>query len=114
MALYLSGQEAEADGTAERVVILARQKLPTAKSPRWMRFDAAVGSRILNKVEDANRQLHELLTMAGFPDPVLGPKDPALDFFKNDHAFQSMMADLNRQNELKRARVLEIERSFSP
>jgi serine/threonine protein kinase/Tfp pilus assembly protein PilF len=113
MALYRSGQEAEADGTAERVVTFARQKLPTAKSPRWMRFDAAIGSRILDHVEDANRQLHELLTTAGFPDPVLGPKDPALDFFKPDNEFQSTMADLNRRNELKRARILEIEKSFN-
>jgi TolB-like protein len=113
MALTWSGQEADADGIAERVVTFAQQKLPTAKSPRWMRFDAAVGLRMLNHVEDAYSQLHELLVKGGFPDPVLGPKDPGLDFFKPDKEFQSVMADLNRQNQVKRARILEIERSFN-
>jgi eukaryotic-like serine/threonine-protein kinase len=113
MALSWSGQEAEADDIAERVVTFARQKLPTAKSPRWMRFDVAVGSRMLNHVEDAYSQLHELLANGGFPDPVLGAKDPGLDFFKPDNEFQSVMTDLNRQNQVKRARILEIERSFN-
>ena len=44
---------------------------------------------------------------------MLGPKDPGLDFFKPDKEFQSVMADLNRQNQVKRARILEIERSFN-
>jgi hypothetical protein len=114
LAFYGSGQEADARGVAERVVTLAHQKLPTAKSPRWMRFDLAVGLRLLNHLEDAYRQLHDLLANGGFPDPVLGPKDPGLDLFKPDNEFQSIMANLNRQNEVKRARILEIEKSFNP
>ena len=47
LALHGSGQEADARGAAERVVTFAHQKLPTAKSPRWMRFDLAVGLRLL-------------------------------------------------------------------
>jgi hypothetical protein len=69
---------------------------------------------LLNHLEDAYRQLHDLLANGGFPDPVLGPKDPGLDLFKPDNEFQSIMANLNRQNEVKRARILEIEKSFNP
>jgi len=114
LALHFLGHEADARGTAEHAVTFARQKLPTAKSPRWMRFDLAVSLRLLNQFEDAYRQLHDLLANAGFPDPVLGPKDPGLDLFKPDNAFQSIMADLKRQNEVKRARILEVEKSFNP
>jgi hypothetical protein len=43
----------------------------------------------------------------------LGPKDPGLDLFKPYSEFQAILADLNRQNETKRARILEIENSLS-
>jgi tetratricopeptide (TPR) repeat protein len=113
LALHESGQEAEARRTAGQVVAFAQQKLPTAKSPRWMRFDLAVGFRLLNQYKEAYRYLREMLANGGFPDPVLGPSDPGLNPFKDDSEFQAMMADLHRQNEAKRARILEIEKSFS-
>jgi eukaryotic-like serine/threonine-protein kinase len=113
LALHESGQEAEARRTAERFVAFAQQKLPTAKSPRWMRFDLAVGLRLLNRYEEAYRQLRDLLANGGFPDPVLGPKDPGLNLFKSDGEFQSIQVDLNRQKDAKRARILEIEKSLS-
>jgi serine/threonine protein kinase/Tfp pilus assembly protein PilF len=113
IALYRCGQDADAQGKAERVVTIAKQKLPTAKSPRWMHYDLAVGFRMLSRLEDAYRELRGLLANRGFPDPVLGPKDPGLDFFKGDNEFKDVMADLNRQNEIKRARILAIEKSFS-
>ena len=112
LALHESGQEAEARRTAARVVALAQQKLPTAKSPRWMRFDLAVGFRLLNRDAEAYRQLRDLLANGGFPDPVLGPNDPGLNLFKSDSEFQGIQADLNRQKEAKRVRILEIEKSF--
>jgi serine/threonine protein kinase/tetratricopeptide (TPR) repeat protein len=114
LALHWLGHEADAREAAERVVTFARQKLPTAKSPLWMHFDLAVGLRLLSHLEDSYRELHDLLANGGFPDPVLGLKDPGLDLFKPDNEFQSIMADLNRQNEAKRARILAIERSFNP
>jgi tetratricopeptide (TPR) repeat protein len=113
LALHESGQETEARQIAEEVVGLAQQKLPTSKSARWMRFDLAVGLRLLNRYEEAYRYLRELLANGGFPDPVLGPNDPGLNVFKADGEFQRILADLNQQNEAKRARVHEIEKSFS-
>jgi eukaryotic-like serine/threonine-protein kinase len=112
LALHESGQDAEARRTAEQVVAFAQQKLPTAKSPRWMRFDLAIGFRLLNRDEEAYRHLRDLLANGGFPDPVLGPSDPGLNLFKSDSEFQGIEADLNRQKEAKRARILEIEKSL--
>ena len=114
LALHESGQEEEARRTAEQVVAFAQQKLPTAKSPRWMRLDLAVGFRLLNHYEEAYRYLREMLANGGFPDPVLGPSDPGLNLFKDDTEFQGILADLNRRNEAKRAGILEIEKGFSP
>jgi Tfp pilus assembly protein PilF len=110
LAQHGSGQDAEARATSERAALSAEQKLPTAKSPRWMRFDLAVGYRLQNRLDDAYRHLNDLLANGGFPDPVLGPKDPGLDLFKPDNEFQRIQADLNRQNETTRERILEIER----
>ncbi len=113
LALHESGQEAEARRTAEQVVAFAQQKLPTAKSPRWMRFDLAVGLRLLNRYEEAYSYLREMLAKGGFPDPVLGPNDPGLNLFKADSEFRGIQAELVRQDEARRARILEIEDSFS-
>jgi serine/threonine protein kinase/tetratricopeptide (TPR) repeat protein len=110
LAQHGLGQASDARATSERAVASAEQKLSTAKSPRWIRFDLAVGSRLLNQFEDAYRHLQDLLANGGFPDPVLGPKDPGLDLFKPDSKFQDMMAQLNRQNEAIRARILEMDK----
>jgi serine/threonine protein kinase len=110
LAQHGSSQEAEARTTSQRAVLSAEQKLPTSKSPRWMRFDLAVGFRLQNRLEDAYRHLNDLLANGGFPDPVLGPKDPGLDLFRPDSEFQRIRADLNRQNEKTREQILEMER----
>jgi len=112
LALHESGQEAEARRMAAEVVALAQKKLPTAKAPRWMRFDLAVGFRLLNQDQEAYRSLHEMLVSGGFPDPVLGPADPGLNPFKADSEFQRILADLDRQDEAKRARIIEVENGF--
>jgi eukaryotic-like serine/threonine-protein kinase len=113
LALRNSGQEPEARRTAEQVVSFAQQKLPGAKSPRWMRFDLAVGFRYLNRYDEAYRYLREMIATGGFPDPLLGPNDPGLNLFKADSEFQGILAEMNRQNASKRARLLELEKSFS-
>ena len=79
-----------------------------------MRFDLAVGFRLLNQYKEAYRYLREMLANGGFPDPVLGPDDPGLNLFKADSEFQGILAELNRQDQAKRARILEIERRQEP
>ena len=113
LALHESSQEPEARRTAEQVVTFAQQKLSSAESSRWIRFDLAVGLRLLNRYPDAYRYLREMIAHGGFPDPVLGPNDPSLDLFKADSEFQGILAEINRQNESKRAGIREIEKSFS-
>ncbi|MBV9998902.1 MAG: protein kinase [Verrucomicrobia bacterium] len=107
-----AGQEDEANGTAERAVTLARQSLPTTKAPRWMRFDLAVGLRLLDRKDEAYQFLRELVAHGGFPHPVLGTADPGLAVFASDREYQSILADLRTQNEVKRTRILEIEQGF--
>lgn len=107
-----AGQEDEAKGTAERVVALARQNLPTTKAPRWMRFDLAVGLRLLDRKEEAYEHLRELVAHGGFPHPVLGTADPGLAPFASDREYQGILAGLRKQNEVKRTRILEVEHGF--
>lgn len=112
LALRASGQPVEARQTAERAVALAQKKLPTAKAPRWMRWVIAIGNRFLDRKDEAYQRLRDLLANGGFPDPVLGKADPGLDVFKSDSEFQSILADLDQQDQAKRARILEIEKSY--
>ena len=112
LALRATNRDEEARRTTERVAVLAQQKLPTAKSPRWMRFDLAVAARLLEHKESAYERLRELMAGGGFPDPVLGRVDPGLDPFKSDREFQSVLADLDKKNAVSRTRILEIEKSF--
>jgi serine/threonine protein kinase len=112
LALRGTNRQEEARQTAERVVALAQQKLPTAKSPRWMRFDLAVGNRLLERKDAAYQTLHDLLANGGFPDPVLGRVDPGLEVFKPDLEIQNTLADLDRKNAAIRTRISEIENGF--
>jgi serine/threonine protein kinase len=112
LALRGTNRPEEARQTAERVTALAQQKLPTAKSPRWMRFDLAVGNRLLERKDAAYQTLHELLANGGFPDPVLGRADPGLEVFKPDLEIQNTLADLDRKSAAIRTRILDIEKSF--
>jgi serine/threonine protein kinase/Tfp pilus assembly protein PilF len=110
LALRGTNREGEARQTAEQVTTLAQQKLPTAKSPRWMRFDLAVADRLLGHKDSAYQRLRDLIDKGGFPDPVLGRVDPGLDLFKSDTEFQSILAELDKKNAATRAHILEMER----
>lgn len=110
LALRGTSREGEARQTAEQVTTLAQKKFPTAKSPRWLRFDLAVAERLLERKDSAYQQLRELIDKGGFPDPVLGRVDPGLDLFKSDTEFQSILAELDKKNAAIRARILDIER----
>jgi hypothetical protein len=103
----------EARQSAARTVALAQSKLPTAKSPRWMRFDLAVGNRILERREAAYQHLRELMIGAGFPDPVLGLADPGLDVFKSDNEFQALLDEVGQKNAETRTQISQIEQSLT-
>ncbi|HEY0790913.1 MAG TPA: protein kinase, partial [Chthoniobacterales bacterium] len=60
LAFRASGQADEARQSAERAVALAQQRLAALKSPRWMRFDLAVGFRLLDRKDEAYERLHDL------------------------------------------------------
>ncbi|MBV8815339.1 MAG: protein kinase [Verrucomicrobia bacterium] len=94
---------------AERMLISAQVKLAAGKSPRWMRFDLAIGNRLLERKEPAYQNLRQLLDSGGFPDPILGPVDPGLDVFKSDAEFDAIQSALEKKNAEVRSEILEIE-----
>jgi len=72
----------------------------------------SMGLRLLDHKDEAYARLRELLAAGGFPDPVLGARDVALDVFRSDPEFQPILADLKKKNAEIRARVLKIESAF--
>ncbi|MBV9876449.1 MAG: protein kinase [Verrucomicrobia bacterium] len=112
LALRATMRSAEARQSAERMVTSAQSKLSTSKSPRWMRFDLAVGNRILERNEAAFQYLRELMTGTGFPDPVLALADPGLDVFKSDSEFQTLVDEVSQKNAETRSQISQIEQSF--
>jgi tetratricopeptide (TPR) repeat protein len=111
LALHAGGRDAEATTAARQVVALVQQRLPAANRIRWLLWDISMASRLLDRKDEAYAHLHKLLATGGFPDPVLGPRDAALDLFKSDKEFQSVLADLEKRNAEIRARILNIERA---
>jgi tetratricopeptide (TPR) repeat protein len=111
LALHAAGRDAEATAAAGQVVTLVQQRLPARNGIRWLLWDISMASRLLDRKEEAYAHLRELLAAGGFPDPVLGPRDAALDVFKSDKEFLSVSADLEKRNAEIRARILKIEKS---
>ena len=72
----------------------------------------STGLRLLDRKDEAYVRLRELLAAGGFPDPVLGTRDVALDVFKSDPEFQSILADQKKKDAQIRARILKIESAF--
>jgi serine/threonine protein kinase len=97
---------------AERMLVSAQAKLPTAKSPRWMRFDLAIGNRLLEQKEPAYRHLRELVDNGGFPDPVLGRVDPAFDVFKSDSEFEVLQSEIEKKDAEIRTQIQVIEKEY--
>ena len=112
LALRGTSLTEEARQMAERVVSSAQSKLATGKSLRWLRFDLAVGNRVLQQADAAYQYLHGLIDSGGFPDPVLGRADPGLEVFKSDSEFQGLLDRISKQNAETRSRILQIEHSF--
>ena len=112
LAFHAIGRDAAATDAAKQAVALAQKRLPTAKKIRWLLFDMSMGLRLLDHKDEAYARLRELLAAGGFPDPVLGARDVALDVFKSDPEFQSVLADLKKKNAEIGARILKIESAF--
>lgn len=112
LAFRAAGRDTEAIDSANHAVLLAQQRLLTAKKTRGLLWDRSISSRLLDHKDDAYARLHELIAAGGFPDPVLGPRDPALDVFKSDPEFRLVWADLEKRNAEIRGRILEIENAF--
>jgi serine/threonine protein kinase/Tfp pilus assembly protein PilF len=109
-ALHATGRDGEAAAAARQVIALVQPRIAAGNRSRWLLWDISMVSRLLDRKDEAYVHLRELLAAGGFPDPVLGPRDAALDVFKSDKEFLSVLADLERRNAEIRASILKIER----
>ena len=112
LALHALGQDTAARTKAERVATLAREELAISETHAWSRYMGAVASRLLNRNEEAYQNLR--LSLPGIVDALpLKRDDPSLGPFASDAEFQLIIADFEKKNEIKRARIREIENGFS-
>jgi hypothetical protein len=112
LALRASGQDTAARTKAERVATLAQEELAINETHAWSRYMGAVASRLLNRNEEAYQNLR--LSFPGIVDALpLKRDDPSLGPFASDAEFQLIVADFEKKNEIKRARIREIENGFS-
>jgi non-specific serine/threonine protein kinase len=110
LASRAAGREAEAQEKAEQVVARSLEALARGKTIFWAQYFLALGSRFLERKEEAYQHLRIV-----FPD-VLGVlplmrEDPSMAPFVPDVEFQTMMSDLEKKNEVTRARIREIEKN---
>jgi serine/threonine protein kinase/Tfp pilus assembly protein PilF len=111
LGLRALNQETEARTKAERVLALALQELAINENHDWSRYLAAVASRFLNRNDEAYQNLR--LSFPGVLDALpLQRDDPSLGPFVSDPEFQLIVADFEKKNEIRRARIREIEKRF--
>jgi serine/threonine protein kinase len=114
VALALRGlrREAEATQKAESVVAFARGLLPINQTDPYPRLLLAIANRLLGREEEAYRNLRLIFPALLVDDLDLMRDDPRLDLFAADADFQIMVADFEKQSEVTRAEIREIEENF--
>ncbi|MEY2609281.1 MAG: hypothetical protein QOH31_7178, partial [Verrucomicrobiota bacterium] len=72
----------------------------------------AIANRLLGREEEAYRNLRLIFPALLVDDLDLMRDDPRLDLFAADADFQIMVADFEKQSEVTRAEIREIEENF--
>jgi hypothetical protein len=111
LASRASGHDAEAREEAERVVDSARTALAGGREISWAHYYLAVASRFLGRTEEAYDQLRAVFPAVLRALPLMRD-DPSVGPFAPDAEFQRMMSDFEKKNEVRRARIHEIEKNF--
>ena len=80
------------------------------KTILWAQYYLAIGSRFLERKEEAYQHLRIVFpgVLAVLP---LMRDDPSMAPFVPDVEFQTMMSDFEKKNEVTRARIREIEKN---
>ena len=113
IALHGLGQETEARQTAEQCESIARSALAMKKyDEHWNHWLLAFCARFLGRKEEAYQHVRESFTNGDVAFLGWLPDSPSLQIFKPDPEFQAILAQRNKQNAGKRARILAIEKSY--
>jgi hypothetical protein len=113
IALHGLGRDSEARQTVERCESIASNSLAMKKyDEHWNHWLLAFCTRFLGRKGEAYQHVRESFTNGDVAFLGLLPDTPALQIFKPDPEFQAILAERGKQNALKRARILAIEKSY--
>jgi eukaryotic-like serine/threonine-protein kinase len=113
IALRSLGRETEARQTAERCETMARDHLTTKKyDEHWNHWMLAFCARFLGRKEEAYQHMHDSFVNGDVAFLGWLPDGPSLQVFKPDPEFQAILAERDKQNVQKRARILSIEKEY--
>jgi eukaryotic-like serine/threonine-protein kinase len=113
IALHGLGRETEARQTVERCESMASNYLATKKYDEYFNhWILAYCARFLGRKEEAYQHVRESFVNGDVAFLGLIPDSCALQIFKPDPEFQAILAERNKQNARKRARILAIEKSY--
>jgi serine/threonine protein kinase/Tfp pilus assembly protein PilF len=113
LALHGLGREAEARQTVERCESMASNYLATKKYDEYFNhWLLAFCARFLGRKEEAYQHVRESFTKGDVVFQGFLPDAPSSWIFKPDPEFQAILVERSKQNARKRARILEIEKSY--
>ena len=113
LALHGLGRETEARRTAERCEAMARNYLGTKKYDEYFNhWILAFCARFLGRKEEAYQHVRESFTNGDVVFQGFLPDTPSSWIFKPDPEFQAILAEKNKHNTRKRARILATEKSY--
>ena len=111
LALRASGQEQDAKEKMERATVLAREELAKNEHNVEARTYLSFACRFLGHKEEAYQNLR-MIFPGMLENLMLFRDDYYWTDFAGDPEFVSMLSDFDRQNEINRARIKEIEKGF--
>jgi len=112
LALRALGRETEARQSAERCETMARDHLRMKKyDEHWSHWMLAFCARFLGRKEEAYQHMHDSFVNGDVAFLGWLPDGPSLQVFKLDREFQATLAERDKRNVGKRARILLIEKS---
>ena len=113
IALRALERETEARQTVEHCETIARNDLVTKKyDEHWNHWILAFCARFLGRKEEAYQNMRESFVNGDVAFLGWLPDGPSLQIFKADPEFQTIIAEWEKQNAGKRARILAIEKSY--
>jgi hypothetical protein len=113
IALRSRGRETEARQTAERCETIASDDLAMKKyDEHWNHWILAFCARFLGRKEQAYQHMRESFVNGDVAFLGWLPDGPSLQVFKPDPEFQAILAERDKKNAGKRARIFAIEKSY--